>query len=577
MADYQQFFTLRKWIGSETTMIKNRKGSQKKLPIKASAIFSLIFFLTQISIPSYVIAEEIQPISTTTSSTSTSTSTQSTYQVFTPFKPYEPATVSTIGTTTTVSSTSPTSTYGITSPTLIAGSTAITSVSDDPDGTSTDTSFLQSTSPLSEPTQTDPIFQTPTTSTLGTDTTSTNSITEPLSITTIQDPFSPVETTPPPTTSETETVVTSISGTGGPTTIVDVDETSGPVSTGTIGNPTTTDIDETSNPATTGNQGTNPIPSPATTGDQVTDTNPETNQNSPRGEDPDGSVPTTSPSTPAVTPTPNQTTTPFDALSRSRNDERSQGGGGGPSGQFLNAERYDRPRTSQNSLKNQDFVGGGIGTGLRVLTLLLKGKGKAAIKKDISQAEKLQSEEESKNLKQLAKSAQDIDGKKKKMSKKLLKKLNKLNAEEELSEEEQAKAQILEQAGAVEADLSNLENAKSIFDESVKQMHNDSKQSPFGLEVVSDLAPVHQILSNKDLSFNSADGKPKQIVRPPAKQQGYLSNMFQAVARPVTQDRLFQVAKSMSPATIHRVHQIASPNDAGIHIQKFDSMGDPDL
>ena len=109
------------------------------------------------------------------------------------------------------------------------------------------------------------------------------------------------------------------------------------------------------------------------------------------------------------------------------------------------------------------------------------------------------------------------------------------------------------------------------MDQTVDNTKDNAKPSAFGLEVVSDLSPVHQILSKQSLSFNEA--KPKIIQPLPAKQRNAMIH-----SNPMMNPRLLQVAKVMSPATIHRVHQIVSPSEAGTQIQKFDSnLGDPDL
>jgi len=163
--------------------------------------------------------------------------------------------------------------------------------------------------------------------------------------------------------------------------------------------------------------------------------------------------------------------------------------------------------------------------------------------------------------------------KKKRKDKKLLKKLN-INQKEKSGE--QTAEQALEQAGAIDADLSDLENMKPAVD----NIPDNSKQSPFGLEIVSDLTPVHQIqsktLSSNFINMNNIklNTQPQQVHRLTKKQ-----NTVNRLAHPtMSPSQLLQVAKAMSPAMIYSVHQIASPDESGTRIQKFDSnLEDIDL
>lgn len=513
-------------------MIKDAKGIPNRGIQKPIAIFIAILFSVQISVPGYLVAEEIQQ----TVNTSTP---QSTFQTFEPFKPYQSATITSTGTaTTTTTTTIAQTTSTTTTPGVVQNPLSQTSTSDpanpvtgnvDDNSDATDTSFLQSTSPLSQPTEITTVFDVPTTSS---DVTETNIVNQTvITDTDIQNPASNpqvVEPTPPPATENSDPTITQV-----------------------------TQINELVN--TDPEDIVSPITSPNDTGPQT--------QNPPIDPLVPGSSPLPPEDSPDLPSNPPQMSPPEDQKLnpqvapflgdpfRPKNiDERDQGIGSTPIDPFSDQKqdnRNDKLSTPKTRFSENDFVGGGLGIGFRLLILLLKGKGKSIDQNKFTQSEKTKAEKKNKNRRNW---------------------FQKLNAEQAgKTAEEKAKEEVLEQSGAIETDLSDLEDTESIVDRTINNAQNDSKQSPFGLEIASDLSPVHQILSNQDLSFNEAT--PKTVYSLPVKQRDVPVHSKPAM----NPSRLLQIARVMSPATIHRVHQIVSPSDSGTRIQKFDSMGDPDL
>jgi len=190
-----------------------------------------------------------------------------------------------------------------------------------------------------------------------------------------------------------------------------------------------------------------------------------------------------------------------------------------------------------------------MGIGLKILTLIFKGKKqKAQIQKDISQTENGDTEKVS-NINELQKNKNE----KKKKANKLIKKLN---ADQE-SNKKQTKKEELEQAG-IDTDVDDVESA---INDAVNNDHNNTKQSPFPLNVVSDLSPVHEIQSVKEPSSYISQIQSQGVQSTPL--------VVKKVFTPTSS--IFRTVKAVLPATIHQIHQIASPDDAGTHIQALES------